>query len=88
MDSGFAVIASELTAKCNALILMRAGLSSSQDPDILVTSILSSGVSLNARTAKVLARLQIRKSRENEDCAHAWRNWSPPIKKEKDSPLG
>ena len=46
--------------------------------DAIASSIISSGAGIDPKTAKILARLNLRRQRENEDCTHAWRDWEPP----------
>jgi len=78
IDDSVETVLSDLTHKSNAAIILKVGISESSDPEELASSILSSGAELNPRTAKILARLNLRRIRESEHCTHAWRDWTPP----------
>ena len=83
-DENFDKILTDLTRKCNASLILRAGTDfhDSRDPEAIASSILSSGAAVSARTAKMLARLNTRRLREDEGCSHAWRGWDPPLETE------
>lgn len=85
-DKNTEKIISDLTRQCNAAVIVRKGLTTSTDADAITSSILSSGVRIDTRTAKILARLNVRRQRENENCPHAWRDWEPPIDAEAQIP--
>ena len=72
-------VLADLKRKCNASIILRAGPLSSDNPDTIARSILSSGAHINPKTAKIMAKLNLRRKRENESCTHAWRGWESPI---------
>lgn len=78
-DKSFETVLSDLSCKCNASLILRNGVKPSRDPDIMMASILTSGATLTTKAAKVLARLNLRRIRESENCAHAWTDWQPPI---------
>ena len=74
-------VLADLTRKCNAALILRASDSlhgSCLDTDSIVSSILASGSTVKPKTAKLLARLNLRRLREKESCEHAWRGWEPP----------
>ena len=83
IDSDRGKILAELTRKCNASLILQSGsvqtAMESRDPDEIAKSILSSGASINQRTAKMLAKLNMRRRRENDNIEHAWEDWEPPI---------
>jgi hypothetical protein len=81
-DQNLATVLTDLSYKCKAALLLRSGMRGSTDPDAIATSILSSGAIVTTKAAKVLARLNLRRIRESEDCTHAWRDWQPPTDSE------
>jgi len=86
-DSRITVL-TDLSYKCKAALILRSGVRGSKDPDAIATSIISSGASITAKAAKVLARLNLRRIRESEDCAHPWRDWQPPAEDSEPEVLG
>ena len=76
----------DLTRRCNAFIIVRAGVSCSKDPETLANAMLRTGAQISARTAKILAKLSVRRQREDENCTHAWRDWQPSVE-DQSSPL-
>ena len=75
-------ILAELTRKCNASLILRSGhihtAMESKDPDVIASTILFSGANIKPRTAKMLAKLNMRRQREDENVEHAWKDWEPP----------